>query len=292
MEERFITAKKIAIIGICANVILLIIKLLVGYASDSRAMIADGLNSTGDVFASTVTLVGSIYAAKPQDDEHLYGHGKAEYIASLIIGFSMIVLAIYSAFGSATALSAGESLEFSGWLVVVAVVTIITKFSLYVYCVIMNKKHGSLLIHANAQDHKNDVLVTIGTLVAIFLSLAGIIWADGLAGLIISAWIAYTGIDIIKSSVKVLMDTGVSKDVLDIYYNDIKEIDDIDHIDSVYAKPVGAKFLLIVKISVNRDMHVLESHKIAKAVENKLLKNRKEIEDVVVHINPDLPHKN
>ena len=75
MEDRFLSGKKVAILGIATNIILLLLKLTAGYASDSQAMIADGFNSLGDVFASTVTLLGSIYAAKPKDAEHVWGHG-------------------------------------------------------------------------------------------------------------------------------------------------------------------------------------------------------------------------
>ena len=113
MEDRFSSGKKVALLGIGVNIILLLIKLWAGYASSSQAMIADGFNSMGDVFASTVTLFGSLYAAKPKDADHAWGHGKAEYIASLIIGFSMVVMAVYTASGSVESLAKNEILDFS-----------------------------------------------------------------------------------------------------------------------------------------------------------------------------------
>ncbi len=290
MEDRFSAGKKVAAIGIAMNIMLLAFKLFVGYAGQSQAMIADGFNSMGDVFASTVTLAGSVYAAKPRDEDHAWGHGKAEYIASMMIGFSMIAMAVYTITGSVTALAAKQAPDFSWWLIGAAVTTICVKGSLYVYCIRKSRKYDSLLIRANAQDHRNDVFVTSGTMAAIFLSAVGFYWVDGAVGIAISVWIVYTGFHIIKDAAKVLMDTGAATDALDEYRKEIMEVDGVDHIDSVVAKPVGAQYILIVKISVNQDMRVLESHQIAKRVENHIMETRPEIDDVIVHINPDLPH--
>lgn len=291
MEDRFSSGKKVAMLGIAINIILLLLKLTVGYSSRSQAMIADGFNSMGDVFASTVTLLGSLYAAKPRDADHVWGHGKAEYIASLTIGFSMVVMAIYTVSGSIDSLMQGAALEFSWWLVGVAVTTIAAKGLLYAYCIKKSRKYNSILIKANAQDHRNDVFVTSGTLGAIFLSLLGWHFMDGVIGIVISGWIIYSGVMIILESGRVLMDEGVDEKTIEQYKQEVLKIEGVDHIDSLSTKPVGAKSILVVKISVDKDMTVIESHKIAKKIELELLGNRQELDDVIVHINPDLPHE-
>ena len=145
MEDRFSSGKRVAVLGIALNIVLLLLKLTAGYAAGSQAMIADGFNSMGDVFASTVTLLGSIYAAKPKDADHAWGHGKAEYIASMIIGFSMVAMAIYTVSGSVESLVAGEKLEFSWWLIGVAVTTIAAKFILYCYCIRKSRNMAAYL---------------------------------------------------------------------------------------------------------------------------------------------------
>ncbi len=289
-EDRFSSGKKVAMLGIAVNIILLLLKLIFGYAAKSQAMIADGFNSMGDVFASTVTLLGSLYAAKPKDADHVWGHGKAEYIASLIIGFSMVAMALYTVSSSVGSLMQGTSLEFSWWLVGVALTTIVAKGILYTYCIGKSRKYGSILIKANAQDHRNDVFVTSGTLAAIFLSLAGWHWMDGVIGIVISCWIIYSGIMIVVEAGRVLMDEGVDETTLDEYRQEVLKIDGVDHIDSLSTKPIGAKSILVVKISVDKDMTVIKSHEIAKKIELELLGNRPELDDVIVHINPDLPH--
>ncbi len=287
MDKRYTAGKQVAMLGIFINIVLLAIKLYTGYSANSQAMIADGFNSLGDVFASVVTLFGSIYAAKPKDEEHIFGHGKAEFIASLIIGLSMVIMAAYTGFNSVNSLLNAQKAEFSFLLVIVAVITICAKGILFVYCIKKSKAYNSILIKANAYDHRNDVFVTTGTLVAIFLGVAGVYWFDGAVGIAISCWIAYVGINIIKDSSDILMDSNAKKEDISKYYEDILSIDGVDHIDSVVAKPIGAKYILIVKVSVDKEMSVITSHKIAKEIENILLTKREEVEDIIVHINPN-----
>ena len=110
-------------------------------------------------------------------------------------------------------------------------------------------------------------------------------------GIVISCWIVYSGIMIILESGRVLMDAGVDEETLNQYRQEVREIEGIDHIDSLSTKPVGAKSILVVKISVDRDMTVIKSHEIAKKIELELLGSHPELDDVIVHINPDLPHE-
>jgi len=291
VADRYSVGRWVAVLGIVANIVLLVIKLIAGYLGQSQAMIADGFNSIGDVFASAVTLMGSIYAAKPKDEEHVFGHGKAEYLASMIIGFSMIAMAVYSALSSATALVEKHEMVFSLLLVIVAVITIMIKTALFAYCACKAKATGGLLISANAQDHRNDVIVSAGTLAAILLSRIGAWWADGTVGLVIAGWIAWTGLGIIKSASNVLMDANAEKKVIDSYTKDVSAVSGIDHVDSIVAKPVGAKYIVIVKVSVDRNMTVECSHEIAYEIKVMMMRKYEEIEDVLVHINPDLPHE-
>jgi cation diffusion facilitator family transporter len=170
LEERFRAGKKVASLGIVANLMLLAAKLSVGYISGSQAMIADGYNSVGDVFASAATFAGSSYAAKPRDADHVWGHGKAEYIASMVIGFAMMAMAVYTISGSINSLLVSAVPVFSAWHAGTAMLTLCVKACLYVYTININRKFNSILISANAQDHRNDMFVASGTLAAVLLS--------------------------------------------------------------------------------------------------------------------------
>ena len=132
-EERYKITKKVGIYGIIGNVFLLIIKTIVGFTSKSQAMIADSINSAGDIFASLMAFIGNKIASAPKDEDHNFGHGKAEYLFSLFIAISMILVSIKTIIDAITSLVNGSELKFSWWLIIVCIVTIIVKLSLYTY---------------------------------------------------------------------------------------------------------------------------------------------------------------
>lgn len=284
-QDRYKSANRVALLGVLANILLVILKLFVGFTSMSQAMIADGLNSAGDVFASIVTWVGNHISSKPGDTDHPYGHGKAEYVFSTVISFSLIVVAFTIFKSSFDSLVKHETVEFSWSLIVVAVVTIVLKAFLYIYCRNIGRKYDNLLVLANAEDHRNDVFITTSVLIGVILSLYGIHWFDGLVGIGIGIWVFYTGIKIFMSAYHVLMDTNIDEKIEKDLIEEVEKFEGILHVDSMTAKPIGLHYLLIVKVSMDGNMTVFKSHEIATDVKYHL-KNITSIEDVVVHINP------
>ena len=115
--DRFEQTKKAGLYGIIGNIFLLIIKGTVGFIFRSQAMIADAANSAGDIFASLMTFIGNKIASTPEDDNHNFGHGKAEYLFSMFIAISMIVIAFKLLYDSIYTLIHGSNLSFS-WLLV------------------------------------------------------------------------------------------------------------------------------------------------------------------------------
>lgn len=283
--DRYILTKKVALMGIMANMFLLAIKLLAGFLSRSQAMIADGFNSAGDVFSSVMTYIGNRIASKPEDKTHPYGHGKAEYIFSMIISFSLLLVAYKILHGSLNSIFSGVSFTFSWWLVVTALSIVIIKLALYIYTSKAGKKEDNLLILANSEDHRNDVFVTTSTLLGIMLGTKGIYWVDGIVGMGISLWIGYTGLKIFTSSYNVLMDKNMDTTLSLEVSKTVESIDRVDHIDEITAKPIGVNYIIIVKVSVQGNMTVNESHGIAALIREKVRKLDR-VGDVVVHINP------
>ena len=130
--DRFKSVKIASILGIAGNLFLLIIKAIVGFISGSQAMIADSFNSAGDIFSSAMTFVGNKIASKPYDEDHNLGHGKAEYIYSMLISIVMILTSLFIIKDALLSIYNHSHYEFSMWLVVVCIVTIITKFLLFI----------------------------------------------------------------------------------------------------------------------------------------------------------------
>lgn len=284
--DRYKSAKKASILGIIGNIFLLIIKAIVGIITNSQAMIADSVNSAGDIFSSLMTFIGNKIASKPKDESHNLGHGKAEYIFSMIISLSMILIGIKLFGSSIESLIYKDNYKFSWFLIVVCIVTIVVKISLYLYTYSLSKKYNNLLIEANAKDHRNDCIVTIFTLIASVLSIKNILWFDGVVGIGISIWICITGVKIFIESYNVLMDKAISDEdkqkVLDII-NAHPEIKKIQHFNST---PVGYKYQISFTIYVDGNLSTFESHEIANNLEKEIDEKIEEVYLTVIHVNP------
>lgn len=285
MEERFESTKNAGLLGIVGNMILLIIKGFVGLVSGSQAMIADSINSASDIFASVMTFIGNKIASTPKDNDHNFGHGKAEYIFSLLISLAMILLSVKLLTGSVGSLINHTTFMFSWGLIVVCVITICTKFFLYVYTKKVAKKHNNILLEANFKDHRNDCLVTFGTLIACLGALYNVYWLDGVIGTGIAVWILYTGIKIFIESYNVLMDNSLDNTTNDIIMEISKTYKEIKGVESIYSTPSGYKYVVFVTIAVDGNLSTFESHKIADNLECDLKKLDK-ISDAIVHVNP------
>lgn len=284
--DRYKSVKKASIFGIIGNLFLLIIKSIVGIITMSQAMIADSINSAGDIFSSIMTYVGNKIASKPSDETHNLGHGKAEYIFSLLISISMMAVSVKLLISSIESLYNHENYKFSIFLIIVCIVTIVVKFSLYIYTHRISKQQNNLLIEANAKDHKNDCIVSSFTLISAIMSKFNIMWFDGLVGIGITLWIFYTGIKIFMESFNVLMDKSISIEdknkVLEII-NKHPEVKKIQHFNST---PVGYKYQISFTIYVDGNLSTFESHKIANDLEEEIDKEIDEIYLTVIHVNP------
>lgn len=284
-DEKFILIKKAGILGIIGNIFLLIIKATVGFLSKSQAMIADSVNSAGDIFASLMTFIGNHIASVPSDEDHNLGHGKAEYIFSMFIGIAMIVVSAKLFFDSIVTLILREKLIFSWFLIIVCIVTIIVKLSLFLYTYLANKKYHSILLEANMKDHRNDCIVTTFTLISVILTLFNIYWFDGVVGIGISIWICYTGISIFIESYNVLMDISIDEKTKDLILKIAHNYNEIQDVKNIISTPVGDKYLVFITIGLDGNMSTFASHSLADELEKSVTK-LDNVYKTVVHVEP------
>lgn len=284
--NRFRSTKLASIFGILGNILLMIIKGIIAMLTGSQAMTADAFNSAGDIFSSLMTYIGNMISCKPSDEDHNLGHGKAEYIYSMLISISMILMAMFVLKDSFISLVKGKTYDFSIWLIVVCLVTIIVKLFLFIYTNKIYKKYNNLLVKANSKDHFNDIIITSTNLVSCILSIYGIYFLDGVVGIIISLWIMYTSIKLFIESYNVLMDKSISIETKNEVYEIIdrhKEIKKVIHFNST---PVGYKYQISFTIYVDGNMSTFDSHDIANKLEKEIIKEIDEIYLVIIHVNP------
>jgi cation diffusion facilitator family transporter len=285
MEKKFKDIKKAGLAGIFGNIFLLIIKGTIGIITHSQSMIADSVNSASDIVASLMTFIGNKISSEPKDNDHNFGHGKAEYIFSLFISITMILVSSKLFIDSIFSLIQKSYFEFSWGLIVVCILTIITKLYLYLYTKVMFKKYDNILLKSNYQDHRNDCIVTTFTLISIVFGLFGIYWIDGVVGIGISLWILITGIKIFIESYNVLMDVSLDEETKETIMKLVKEHDDIKNCYNLYSTPIGYKYFVIFTIAVDGEMSTYESHKLANHLE-KDVESLEKIDKAVVHVHP------
>lgn len=284
--NRFKSTKLASVFGITGNIFLMIIKSIIAFITGSQAMIADAFNSAGDIFSSLMTYIGNKISSKPRDDDHNLGHGKAEYIYSMLISISMILMALFILKDSFVSLVKGKTYEFSIWLIVVCVLTILVKFLLFMFTNKVYKKYNNLLVKANSRDHFNDMIITSVNLISCLLSLKGMYFLDGVTGIMISIWIIYTSVKLFIESYNVLMDKSISIETKNEVYDIIdrhKEIKKVIHFNST---PVGYMYQISFTIYVDGNMSTFDSHEIANKLEKEIVKEIDEIYLVIIHVNP------
>lgn len=283
--NRYSDINKANVSGILGNIFLLVIKFIIGFLSKSQAMIADAANSAGDIFASLMSSIGNRIANVPEDETHNFGHGKAEYIFSLFIGLSMIIVAFKLVYDSVISLINPSQVAYPYLLIIVCIITIAVKISLFIYTNFLSKRTNSILINSLKKDHRNDSMVTSCTLISVILNIYGIYWFDGVVGIGISVLICISGIKIFMESYNVLMDASIDNATKEEILEIIKKYDDIKKFDHFSSTPVGYKYLISVSIYLDGNMSTYDSHEIA----DKLEKELNALEPVylaIIHVNP------
>lgn len=267
----------------------------VGLIAGSQALFADAVHSGADLVGSIAVLVGLRVARKPPDEDHPYGHGKAELLSSSIVAALLI----------AAALDVGVSSVRSLWRLphtpylasaYAAMAAVIVKEIMYQYNYRIGKRLNSKSLMASALDHRSDVFSSIAALVGIGLSLvghwAGIKWLlrmDSIAGAFVSVLILKIGYDILQDSAQLLMDRVVQGEPVAEFEQTILSVAGVEHIDELRVRDHGQYLLIDVEISVNAQATVAAGHEIAARVKQGLMQTFPRIHDVLVHVNPYYP---
>lgn len=290
--NKFKSIKIASIFGMVGNLFLLVIKMIVALLFKSEAMMADTFNSAGDIFSSFMTFIGNHISSKPIDEDHDLGHGKAEYIFSLIISVIMMFSGLLLIKNSIFSIMNKEKIIFSKWLIIVCIVTVIVKLALFIYTNMLSKKFDNILIKANSKDHLNDMFITTGNLIAIFLSMKNVMYVDAIVGILISLWIIYQYLCILIESYHVLMDKTISMEKKEDVINIIKKYPEIIKYNHFNATPIGYEYQISISIFVDGNLSTFESHDIADRLEKEIVNNIDEIYLAVIHVNPIKIDKN
>lgn len=280
-------------VGIIINTFLAIIKAVGGIISGSRALIADALHSTTDIIGSVVILFAVKIANKPPDEEHPYGHGKAENIASIIVALLLIVVGVEISISSIKVFF-GDVPQAPGAIAIyILVAAILIKEGLFYYKYYLGKKYNSVALISEAWHHRSDSLSSIAALAGVGLAILGeylqidaLIYGDAIAGIIVSVIVIKVGYNLAKDSANVVLEQVLDKEDIINYEETVLQVDGVIEINELLARTHGSYIVIDIKISVDPNISVKKGHDIAHVTKNTLIKKHREVEDVLVHVNP------
>ncbi|MEK4385702.1 cation diffusion facilitator family transporter [Solibacillus sp. FSL W7-1464] len=276
--------EKGAYLSIFAYIFLSALKLAAGYLGDSEALKADGLNNTTDIIASVAVLIGLRISQRPPDDDHRYGHFRAETIASLVASFIMIYV------GIEVLISAGEKIakpidqDPSILTIIVAVFSAAVMFAVYKYNLNLSKRINSSAVKAAAYDNRSDAFVSIGTAIGITAAILGFPIVDTITAFIIGLIIIKTAIEIFKEAVFSLTD-GFDTELISSIEERVSKIPRVRDVTDVRGRQHGSLILVDITVSVNPNLNVRDSHAITEQIENEV-KQLNPYATTLVHIEP------
>lgn len=275
------------------NMVLFAFKLVAGLVGRSGAMIADAVHSASDFATDIVVLAFVRISAKPRDDDHHWGHGKYETLASLIIGIALFTVGVEILIDSVekiTAVTRGEVLPRPGVIAIVAAAfSIVAKELLYRYTIRVGKQTESTSVVANAWHHRSDALSSIGALLGIGAAyFLGEKWriADPIAAIVVSALIIKVSIDLCRTALAELLEKSLPHDVEEEILTIITANPKVQKPHNLRTRRIGSDIAIEVHIRVDGTMSVFESHEISKEIEQSLRERYGERTAVAIHIEP------
>ena len=276
-------------ISMITNFFLSLFKLVSGILGNSSALVADGVHSFSDLSTDVVALFGNKMASKPADEKHPYGHGKAEYLTSLIIGVVVLILGITLICDCLKR----DIITPNTYVVFVSLFTIVTKYILSSYLIHSGKKYSNAILIASGKESSADVISSIVVLLAsICMQLSPFVpifkYADILASIIVGLFIIRTGISLVKENVSVILgEQETDEETLGKIKEIILSNPKIIYIDRLNVLKFGYTCNITCELTMNGDLSLRESHQIVDDVENKIKEMNARYKYITIHINPD-----
>lgn len=287
MENRYDESNKITIISILLNIILTVIKILAGFLGNSTAIIADGLHSASDIITSIGILIGNKISRKPRDEEHQYGHEKAESLVSFVLASVLIIVALKIGYDGVHELFNINAIQRPNILpLIVALISIGVKEYQYQITIRVAKKINSSSLKADAWHHRSDALSSIAAFIGIGGAMVGFRALDPIASITVAIVVVKVAIDILKSSCDELMDSAISKSDINEIESLVNNDDKIYGIKDLKSRKYGSVAYVDMSIFIDKSKSLEEAHNIADNLEQTIISNLGYIKEINIHTEP------
>lgn len=283
------TAIRTTYISILGNASLALIKALAGFFGNSFALIADAIESTSDIFSSVFVLLGFKYAERPPDENHPYGHGKIEPLVTFIVVAFLVISASVIAYESVQNIRTPHEAP-KAWTLIILGTIILWKELSYRFVIKKSKETNSTSLKADAWHHRSDAITSLMAFVGISIALLfgkGFESADDWAALFASGFILYNCYLIFRPALGEIMDEHLYDDLIEEIREKSMEIEGVLETEKCFVRKHGMRYFVDLHLVVNGNIPVKEGHKIGHDVQEHLIKSIDNLENVLVHIEPD-----
>jgi cation diffusion facilitator family transporter len=275
-------------IGLAANGFLTATKFAAGILGHSHALVADAVESLADIFSSIIVWRGLVLAAEPADEEHPYGHGKAEPIAAALVSAMLLVAAAWIVLQSARAISQPHPAP-APFTLAVLVVVLVIKESLFRFVRRESISVESSAVKTDAWHHRSDAITSLAAGIGISIALVGgrgYEAADDVAAIVAAGIIAWNGVRLLRPALNELMDSSPSRDVVDRIRRLAEGASGVERVEKCLVRKAGYQYFVEMHVEVDPQMTVQRSHDIAHDVKDKIRTALPAVCDVLVHIEP------
>jgi cation diffusion facilitator family transporter len=285
---RYRAIRLVTVVGGVVDLLLGVAKVVVGMSAGSQALVADGVHSFSDLATDFLVLFAAKHAHREADDEHPYGHGRIETVATVILGVSLVVVAIGISYDALRRLlEPGLLLQPGPLALVVALVSVASKEAIYQYTARAAKRLRSKMLLANAWHSRSDAISSIVVVIGVVGTMAGFPYLDALAAVAVALMIAKIGWDLLWKSLQELIDTALGPEEVEEIRNNIMQVNGVRACHMLRTRHSGSDVLADVHILVDPALSVSEGHQIGEAVRHRLIETNEDITDVTVHIDPE-----
>jgi cation diffusion facilitator family transporter len=287
-DARYRDIRKVTVVGGVVDLLLGAAKVLVGITAGSQALIADGIHSFSDLATDFLVLFAAKHAHREADVEHPYGHGRIETVATVVLGVSLVLVAIGISYEAVRRLLAPELLLHPGPLaLVVALVSVASKEIIYQYTARAARRLRSKMLLANAWHSRSDAISSVVVVIGVAGTMAGYSYLDAVAAVMVALMIAKIGWDLLWKSLQELIDTALEPEKVAELRTIIMSVNGVRACHMLRTRHSGSDVLADVHILVDPALSVSEGHQIGETVRRRLIDKLDDVSDVTVHIDPE-----
>ena len=275
-------------VGMMVNLILAVIKLIAGIVGHAYALVADAVESTADIFSSLVVYGGLRIAAQPADEDHPYGHGRAEALAGALVAVMLVAAAIGIAIEAVREIRTPHHIPHA-WTLAVLVGVIVIKQILASKVFSIGSEIGSTAVIADAKHHRSDVITSSAAFIGISIAvIGGPGWeqADDWAALVASIVIAYNGVKMMRPAIDDLMDRVPEADVVQRIASAATSVSDVRAIEKLKVRKVGLQYAVDLHVQADSHMSLHDAHIVSGKVKGAIRAAMPSVDGVLIHMEP------